>query len=107
MRSFKMLAVLTLMIGILAGCDSMGEQGESGTQFALTDTAREIRSGVELVMTYDGSRKVFTGTVTNTTNATVTRVRVEIHLSNGSGARPHAECRSGCGRDQVGRTRCQ
>lgn len=83
MRSLKMLAVLTLLIVNLAACDSMGEQGESGTQFTLTDTAREVRSGVELVMNYDNSRRVFTGTVTNTTNATVTRVRVEIHLSNG------------------------
>ena len=83
MRSFKLLAALTLIIGILVGCDSAGESGESGTQFSLTETAREVRSGVELVMNYDSSRKLFTGTVTNTTSATVTRVRVEIHLSNG------------------------
>lgn len=83
MRSFKLLAALTLILGILVGCDSAGESGESGTQFALTETAREVRSGVELVMNYDSSRKLFTGTVTNTTSATVTRVRVEVHLSNG------------------------
>lgn len=84
MRSSEVLAVLILMIGILAGCDSMGERGESGTQFVLTETAKEIRNGVELIMNYDGSRKVFIGTATNSTNATVTRVRVEIHLSNGT-----------------------
>ena len=60
-----------------------GEKGESGTQFSSADTAKEIRSGVELVMNYDGSRGVFTGMVTSMTNATVTKVRVEIHLSNG------------------------
>lgn len=97
MRSLKVFAVLTLMIGILAGCDSMGEQGESGTQFTLTETARETRSGVELVMNYDGSRKVFTGTVTNTTSSTVTKVRVEIHLSNGTelGPTPNVDLAAG------------
>ena len=83
MKSFKLLAVLALIIVILATCNSMGKKGEAGTQFSLADTATEIRSGVELIMNYDGSREVFTGMVTNTTNATVTKVRVEIHLSNG------------------------
>ena len=60
-----------------------GESGESGTQFALTDTAMETRNGVDLVVNYDSAREVFTGTVSNTTAATVTQVRVEVHLSNG------------------------
>lgn len=60
-----------------------GESGESGTRYGPSDTARETRSGVELVANYDSTRQVFTGTVRNTTTATVTQVRVEIHLSNG------------------------
>lgn len=60
-----------------------GESGESGTRYALSDTATETRDGVELVVDYDSTRQVFTGTVRNTTTATVTQVRVEIHLSNG------------------------
>ena len=60
-----------------------GEPGESGTRYAPSDTARETRAGVELVLTYDSTREAFTGTVRNTTTATVTQVRVEIHLSNG------------------------
>ncbi len=59
------------------------EPGESGTQYGLTDTARESRSGVDLVMQYDTGQQRFTGTVTNTTSATVSNTRVEIHLSNG------------------------
>lgn len=59
------------------------EPGESGTQYGLTGAARESRSGVDLVMQYDTGQRRFTGTVTNTTNATVSNVRVEIHLSNG------------------------
>ena len=112
MRSFQLLAAFALIFGILTGCDSVGETGqigesgmgeegesgsgehgesgdsgsgepgESGTQYSLTDTAREIRNGVELVMDYDSAQKEFVGTITNTTTATVTKVRVEIHLSN-------------------------
>ena len=109
MRSLQLLTALALIISILAGCDSVGESGEcgngesgesgsgehgesgdsgsgepgeSGTQYALADTAKDVRSGVELVIKYDSSRKEFVGTVTNTTDATVTQVRVEIHLSN-------------------------
>ena len=60
-----------------------GEAGESGTQYSLTDTAVETRSGVQLTMSYDAAAETFRGEVVNTTSATVTQVRVEIHLSNG------------------------
>ena len=60
-----------------------GESGESGTRYAPSDTARETRGGVELILDYDSTRQVFAGTVRNTTTATITQVRVEIHLSNG------------------------
>ena len=33
-------------------------------------------------MNYDAAREVFTGTVTNTTSATLQEVRVEVHLFN-------------------------
>lgn len=60
-----------------------GESGESGTQYARDETARESRAGVDLVMAFDAAASAFRGTVTNTTAATVSDVRVEIHLSNG------------------------
>ena len=63
--------------------DRAASRGESGTRYSSSDTARETRGGVELVVNYDSTREVFTGTVRNTTTATVTQVRVEIHLSNG------------------------
>ena len=59
------------------------EPGESGTQYKLSDTARQSRSGVNLVIGYDAAAQSFTGTVTNTTTAVVSLVRVEVHLSNG------------------------
>ena len=37
------------------------EPGESGTQSGLSDTAKESRGGVELIIIYDSMRKVFTG----------------------------------------------
>ena len=65
------------------GGSGSGEPGESGTQYGLADTARETRSGVDLVMSYDAAAQAFAGTVTNTTAAAISNVRVEIHLSNG------------------------
>ena len=92
-------ATAALVFSLAAACDNpvgpseMGEAGhsesggtepgESGTQYGLTDTARESRSGVDLVMQYNAGQQRFTGTVTNTTSAAVSNVRVEIHLSNG------------------------
>ena len=66
-----------------SGEDQGGEPGESGTKYGLSDTARESRSGVDLVLRYDSARKSFTGMVTNTTVETIKNVRVEVHLSNG------------------------
>lgn len=65
------------------GSSGSGEPGESGTQYGLADTARETRSGVDLVMQYDAAAQAFAGTVTNTTAVAIANVRVEIHLSNG------------------------
>ena len=66
-----------------SGSESGSEPGESGMQYGLTDTARESRSGVDLVMQYNAGQARFSGTVTNTTNGAVSNVRVEVHLSNG------------------------
>ncbi len=95
MKLLKIIAIATAAIAAI-NCNSPtapsemhgpegqgGESGESGTQYAITDTATEVRSGVRLVISYDSAQQMFSGTVENTTNATVTQVRVEIHLSNG------------------------
>ena len=61
-----------------------GEGGEeSGTQFALGETFDQIRAGARLILLYDSTANAFTGTVENTTGGTLSRVRVEVHLSNG------------------------
>ena len=61
-----------------------GEGGEEpGTQFALGETFDQIRAGARLILSYDSTANAFTGTVENTTGGTLSRVRVEVHLSNG------------------------
>ncbi len=67
-----------------AGEGTKGEPEESGTQYGLSDTAKETRGGVDLVIRFDSARRVFAGTVRNGTDATVRQVRVEVHLSSGA-----------------------
>ncbi len=64
-----------------------GERGdgeESATQYGLGDTFDQVRAGARLVLSYDSDANAFTGTVENTTDAALNRVRVEVHLSNGT-----------------------
>lgn len=56
---------------------------ESGTQLTVNETFNEVRAGARLILSYDSTDNVFKGTVENTTNSTLRRVRVEVHLSTG------------------------
>ena len=64
------------------GGDAEGE--ESGTELALNESYDEIRNGARLILAYDVQSNSFNGTVENTTERTLERVRVEVHLSNGT-----------------------
>ena len=64
--------------------ESGGDNEESGTQFGLNDTFDEVRAGARLKLSYNSAANAFTGAVENTTGATLRRVRVEVHLSNGT-----------------------
>ena len=64
------------------GSESGGEEG-SGAMLALDETFDTVRGGARLIMSYDASTNAFTGTVENTTSSVLTRVRIEVHLSNG------------------------
>lgn len=64
------------------GSEAGGEEG-SGALLALDETFDTVRGGARLIMSYDASTNAFTGTVENTTNSVLTRVRIEVHLSNG------------------------
>ena len=71
-----------------SGAESGSEGGaagseEGGNALALDETFDMVRAGARLIMSYDDAANAFVGTVANTTNATLTRVRIEVHLSNG------------------------
>jgi hypothetical protein len=65
------------------GGEHGGEGEESGTALALNETYDAVRNGARLVLAYDAQSNAFAGTVENTTDTTLERVRVEVHLPNG------------------------
>ena len=68
------------------GNESAGAGGEEGDAKALApdETYDSVRSGARLILYYDAASNSFKGTVENTTNGVLDRVRVEVHLSNGA-----------------------
>ena len=63
-----------------------GEAGDTAQQLAPDQRYDQTRNGARLVMTYNSRMDVFYGIVENTTNRTLRRVRVEIHLSDEANA---------------------
>ncbi len=61
---------------------------ESANQLTLAETYDHTRKGARLILDYDAATNTFKGTVENTTNAVLQRVRVEIHLFNSQGPNP-------------------
>ncbi len=72
------------------GGESGGESGGSGSEegsgatLAQNETFDAVRGGARLILNYDETSNAFTGTVENTTNNTLSNVRIEVHLSNGT-----------------------
>ncbi len=61
-----------------------GQEGEqSAAQLAADDTYDHTRNGARLILRYDAEQNEFRGTVENTTDRRLDRVRIEVHLSNG------------------------
>ena len=65
-----------------AGAD--GKEGSGASALALDETFDSVRSGARLILKYDAPTNSFKGTVENTTNGVLDRVRIEVHLSNGT-----------------------
>ena len=59
-----------------------GEEG-SGAMLDMGAVYDVTQYGARLILSYDANTQKFTGTVENTTNAVLPRVRVEVHLDNG------------------------
>ena len=60
-----------------------GEEG-GGALLALNETFDTTRSGARLILSYHAPSNSFRGTVENTIDRVLRRVRVEVHLSNGA-----------------------
>jgi hypothetical protein len=60
------------------------EEGDDANALAPDETYDAVRNGARLVLSYDAPSNSFKGTVENTTNGVLDRVRVEVHLSNGT-----------------------
>ena len=65
------------------GTEGMDGGEESATQYGLSDAFDDVRAGARLTLGYDPSSQSFIGRVTNVTDTALSRVRVEVHLSNG------------------------
>jgi hypothetical protein len=64
--------------------EGRGEGEEPGVRLAIDETYDVVRRGVRLILTYDSTSSAFIGTVENVIDLTVSGVRVEVHLSNGT-----------------------
>ena len=64
--------------------ESAGEEGGDANYLAPDETLEMTGNGTRLVLSYDAAGNTFTGTVENTTEGVLERVRVEVHLSNGT-----------------------
>ena len=60
------------------------EEGSGAGMLAPDETFDTVRGGARLILNYDPTSNAFTGSVENTTNNTLTNVRIEVHLSNGT-----------------------
>ena len=60
-----------------------GDGEESGTKLALNEKYDMVQNGARLVLAYEARSNSFVGSVENTTDKKLEKVRVEVHLSNG------------------------
>lgn len=64
--------------------EKKGESEEDGTMYNLAHSYDMTKHGVNLILKYDDASNSFKGKVTNVSSKTADRVRVEVHLSNGT-----------------------
>lgn len=60
-----------------------GEGEESGPRIPMDGIHNEVRKGSRLILSFDKESSSFIGSVENVSEKTLTRVRIEVHLSNG------------------------
>ena len=74
------------------------EEGSGAGMLAPSAIFDTTRAGARLILNYDPAANAFIGTVENTTNNTLTNVRIEVHLSNGAELGPNYPSGYGSGR---------
>ena len=80
-----MLAGILLIAPLACRNTPNDDEGEEpGVRIAIDETYDAVRRGVRLILTYDSTSSAFDGTVENVIDETVSAVRVEVHLSNGT-----------------------
>jgi hypothetical protein len=81
-----LFAVVIAACGSDAQIEAEADTGteESGEMLALDATYDMVRNDARLVLSYDPALSSFVGSVENTAEQTLCRVRVEVHLSNGT-----------------------
>ncbi len=94
MKRFPMMLATLLVIVAGAACDNgpmeAGEQGhnesgeESNASLTKADVFDQTRGGARLILRWNEPEQAFVGTAENVTGSVIRRVRVEIHLSNGT-----------------------
>lgn len=95
MQKPRLFTIVLISLSLIAiyGCkdtsprgehEGEGEGEESGPRLAIDKTYDAVRKGVRLILAYDSASSAFTGTVENVTDQTISSVRVEVHLSNGT-----------------------
>jgi hypothetical protein len=70
---------------IFLGFSLNQEEGEeSGKTFGLDEICDQVHKGVRLILAYHRASFSFIGSIENVTDKTTKKVRVEVHLSNGT-----------------------
>ena len=93
---YGILIASIILFASISGCSKTEELSvddgdeESNVELTLADTYDKVRNGARLILNYDTQSNAFKGTVENTTDETLKRVRVEVHLSNGKELGPTA-----------------
>ncbi len=91
-----LVASAIVLFASISGCSKTEQLSvddgdeESNVELTLTDTYDKVRNGARLILNYDTQSNAFKGTVENTTDETLKRVRIEVHLSNGKELGPTA-----------------
>jgi len=93
-KRLPMMLATLLVIAAGAACDNSpteaGERGhdesgeESNVSLTKTDVFDQTRGGARLILRWNEAEQAFVGTAENVTSSVIRRVRVEVHLSNGT-----------------------